>query len=162
MYYCVPRAVLRCKARCPGKIGRVSILSNVPVWISALHLRGMGHRQVILGRSFLSVRWGVICRAATLPLLRTHRLIWGPGEGVYSGTFPEQSPSPPPALQSQEGRRAISKAVALGNLNPLQREGFAWLRLCTHPEEASQSGDQPPRGPGPTERPDDWKPAPWP
>ena len=50
--------MLRCKARCPGKIGRVSILNNVPVWTSALHLRGMGHRQVILGRSFLFCKMG--------------------------------------------------------------------------------------------------------
>lgn len=110
----------------------------------------------------LSVRWGVICSAATLPLLRTHRLLWGPGEGACSGTFPEQSPSPPLALQSQEERRADSKAAALGNLNALQREGCGWLRLCAHPEVASPSRNQPPGGPGLTERPDGWKPAPWP
>ena len=101
-----------------------------------------------------SVRWGIICRAAALPLLRTHRIIWGPGEGACSGTFPEQSPSPPPALQSQEERRAVSEAAALGNLNPLQREGFGWLPLCAHSEEASHSRDQPSGGPGLTERPD--------
>lgn len=67
-----------------------------------------------------------------------------------------------------EERRAVPASVTyamvrhcagscfLGNLKPLQREGFNWLRLCAFSKAASQAEISPQEGQTP-QRPESWK-----
>lgn len=139
----------------PEKKEKTLVLNRfVLFWVSALHLLCMSHGQGILGLTFLICKmWSYLypCRPAC------------PGDphgclGVWKGNTwlrlcrPEPWPSSSSGQQGSWAEQSLnwwtmqwSVTVQawcfLGNLNPLQREGFNWLRLCASFKGASQSRD---------------------